>query len=58
MRETIWRHQLYDDERFEPLTNSGKKSYLSLYAKSIKIIFVNLRNKLTQGQLAKILIYV
>ena len=35
-----------------------KKSYLSLYAKSIKIIFVNLRNKLTQGQLTKILIYV
>ena len=58
MRETIWRHQLYDDERFEPLINSGKKSYLSLYAKSIKIIFVNLRNKLTQGQLAKILIHV
>ena len=24
MQETIWRNQLYSDERFEPLTNSGR----------------------------------
>ena len=36
MRETIWRHQLYRDGRFEPLANSGRSLTWAYKLKALK----------------------
>ena len=39
MRETIWRYQLYEDGRFEPLLNSGRSFTWAYKLKALKSSF-------------------
>ena len=39
MRETIWRHQLYGDGRFEPLPSSGRDLSWLYKQKALKSSF-------------------
>ena len=36
LQATIWRHELYSDGRFEPLTNSGKSLIWAYKLKALK----------------------
>ena len=39
MRETIWRQQLHEDGRFEPLPNPGRSLTLAYKLKALKSSF-------------------